>query len=311
VAAGRAVVGAAEAHLADTRARLAASVRVQLGRVAAARARAELAARGEALALQALGAAERRVQAGDAARVEVNSARIERARGARAALAADQEHLVARSELARLLGLEPGASPELAFGLEEAAAMPELEPAALVRDALAARRDLSAARLDLETAEAEAALAARSALPSPSLGVAFAREEGAQLLRGTLSLELPLFSRNQAERGVAGARVDQARVALAELERRIAREVLLAVAGLRSARRGVEAFDAAATAALEENLASATRAYGAGQIDFVRHQALTREALEARRERIDALEALNEAAASLGAAVQREVGWPH
>jgi cobalt-zinc-cadmium efflux system outer membrane protein len=306
VARERAAVAAAEARLADLRARAAAGVRVQFGRIAAARARAELAATSASLALQALQAAERRLQAGDAPRAEVNSARIERARALREGLRADQELLAARSELGRQLALEPGAPPEIAFALEDLALAPDAQPAELARDAVAGRRDVAAARLDLEAAEAEARLSARSALPAPALGVSFAREEGAQVVLGTLSLELPIFTRNQGERGATRARAEQARLALAEAERRASREVWLALERLRSARRGVEAFDAVTAAALEENLASAARAFGAGQIDFARYAWLTREALEARRERVDALEELNEAAAWLAVAEGRE-----
>ncbi len=43
-----------------------------------------------------------------------------------------------------------------------------------------------------------------------------------------------------------------------------------------------------------------------GQIDFVRYQLLRREALEARRDRIDALEALNRSEAQLERALGRE-----
>lgn len=311
MAAAQAAVGAAEARLADARARVAASVRVQLGRIAAAAAHAELASKAEALAQQAFGAAERRVLAGDAARVEVNGARIERARASRAALRAGQALLAAHAELAGLLAVEVGVLPEIAFALEEDAGAGGEEPTALAREALEARPDVRAARLDLAAAEAEATLAGRAALPAPSIGLSFAREEGAQVVRGTLSMDLPVSSRNQGERGIAAVRVEQARLGLAELERRVGSEVRLAVERLRSARRGVEAFDAAAAAALEDNLASAARAYGAGQIDFVRHQTLTREALEARGERIDALAELNEAAARLALALRRVADPAH
>jgi outer membrane protein, heavy metal efflux system len=299
VAAARAALGAADARLGATRARIAAEVRELLGRAAALRLRAEVAAEAQRLAEAGASAAEKRFRAGDVARIEVNSARLERGRATRAALEAEQDRLAAEAELELVLAVDAGTLPEIAFGLEgeRRALEPSLDE--LVREALASRRDVVAARLDVSAAEAEASLAARAAVPTPALGVSIAREENANVILGTLSFEVPLFARNQAERGVASTRVQQARVALAALERRTAQEVRLAAERVRASRRGLDAFDPETTAALGENLALVTKAYEAGQIEFVRYQLLRREALDARRDRIDALEALNRAEAQL------------
>jgi cobalt-zinc-cadmium efflux system outer membrane protein len=299
VASARAALGAAEARLIAAKVRVAAEVRELLGRVAGAGLRTEVAAEALGLAEQAARAAEKRFQAGDVARIEVNSARVERGRATRAAIVAEQERLAALAELELVLGTEPGTALEIAFGLEGESREAERGLGELVREALASRRDVAAARLDVTAAESEASLAARSAVPTPALGVSIAREEKANIVLGRLSIELPLFARNQAERGVASARVEQAQVALAALERRAAQEVRLAAERVRAARRMVAAFDPTTTAALAENLVLATKAYEAGQIDFVRYQLLRREALDARRDRIDALEALNRAAVQL------------
>lgn len=302
-AAARAALGAAEARLEAARARLASEVRELAGRAEAARLRAGLAEDARRLADDAVRAAERRAEAGDAARVEVNGARVERGRALRAALDAEQERAAARAELELLAGLEPGALPELSFTLEGAEAAAPAE--ALVPAALEGRRDVAAARLEVEAAEAEARLAGRATVPSPALGISVAREERADVVLGTLSLELPLFARQRAERGAAAARLDQARVAQAALERRVAAEVRLASERVRAARRLLEAFDPGLSAALAADLAAATRAYQDGQLDFVRWQLLRRDALEARRDRIDALEALNRASAQLDRALGR------
>jgi cobalt-zinc-cadmium efflux system outer membrane protein len=293
VAAARAALGAAEGRLASTRARVASEVRGLLGRVGAASMRAELAAEAQRLAEQAAKAAEKRFQAGDVARIEVNSARLERARATRAALEAEQERVAAVAELELVLASEPGTLPEIAFGLEDESRATERSLDELVREALASRPDVAAGRLDVAAAEAEASLATREVVPTPSLGVSIAREDEANVVLGTLSFELPLFARNQAERGVASARVQQARIALA---------------ALRPPRRVLDAFDPETNAAVAANLALVTKAYEAGQIDFVRYQLLRREALDARRDRIDALEALNRAEAQQERALGRRSG---
>ena len=306
VAAARAALGAAEARLAAARSRIATEVRELLGRAAAAALRVEVAAEAERLAGDAARAAEERFRAGDAARIEVSGARVERGRATRAAVQAEQERLAALAELELVLGAEPGAAGGIAFGLEGPGTASAADADALVREALALRRDLAAARLDVEAATAEERLAGRAAVPTPALGVSVAREEGADVVLGTLSFELPLFQRNRAERGAASARAQQARIALAALERRAAPEVRRAIEGVRAARRSLDAFDPETTAALAENLALVTRAYQAGELDLARYQLLRREALDARRERIDALEAVNEAEARLDRALGRD-----
>jgi cobalt-zinc-cadmium efflux system outer membrane protein len=308
VAVARAALGAAEGRLAATRARIAADVRELAGRAEAARLRAEIAVEARRLAEEAAQAAERRFQAGDVARIEVNGARVERARATRAALEAERDHDAALGELELVLGLEPGARPEIAPALNAHGRATERSLDELVREALSTRRDVAAARLDVDAAAAEERVAVRSVVPAPALGVSVARDEGANVVLGTLAFELPLFARNQAERGVASARVQQARTALAALERRAAQEVRLAADRVRAARRALEAFDPQTVAALAENLVLVSNAYQAGQIDFVRFQLLRREALDARRDRIDVLEALNGAEAQLERALGHEPG---
>lgn len=308
IAAARASLAAARARLGATRARVAAELRDLFGRVAAARLRAAVAAEGQRLAAAAATASERRLQAGDAARIEVNSARIELGRATRAAVEAEQELAGAGAELELVLELEAGQASAVAFDLElerPAGGDAERPVDVLVQEAVATRSDLAAARLDVDAAVAEQSLASRAAVPAPAVGVSFAREERADVILGTLSFELPVFARAQAERGAASARVEQARIALAALERRAAQEVRLAAERLRAARRTLDAFDAPTLAALGENLALAARAHESGQLDLVRYQLLRREALEARRDRVDALEALHRAGAQLERALGR------
>ncbi len=305
LAATRASVGAAEARLAATRSRVAAEVREALGRASAASQRAAIALESQRFSEQAAAAAERRFQAGDVARIDVNSARVERGRAARGALEAEQERLAAVAELELLLGFEPGMAPEVAPGLEDGSSLPESPLDDLVREALASRRDIAAARLDVAAAEEEASLAARSVIPSPALGISVAREEKATIVLGTLSIELPVFGRNQGERGATVARVQQTRIVVAALERRVTQEVRLAAERARSVRRLLDSYDPATAAALTEDLALATRAYVAGRIEFLRYQQVRRDAVDARRDRIDAVEALNRAAAQLDRALGR------
>lgn len=296
--ASRAALHAAEARLVARRAEVVAEVRDLFGRLAAATALAEIAEDALRIARQGAGAAEKRFEAGDAAQLEVNSARFDAGRAARAALDAAQRRSAIAAELEVALALDTGERADIAFDLAAHPDGPERPLDELLREGLSRRADIAAARLDVAAAEAGRALAARAAVPTPSLGVSFAREEDAHVVLGTLSVELPLFARNQAERGVASARLDQARAALAHAERRAVRDIRLAVERLRAAREAVQALESAAATA-SETLTLVTRAYQAGQIEFTRYVLLRREAIEVRRDHVDALEALNRAKAQL------------
>ncbi|MGB8929807.1 MAG: hypothetical protein WCC48_01010, partial [Anaeromyxobacteraceae bacterium] len=69
--------------------------------------------------------------------------------------------------------------------------------------------------------------------------------------------------------------------------------------------RMVDAVEPAMPGALAADLALATRAFAAGQLDLLRYQQARRDAIDARLERIAALEALNRAAAQLERALGR------
>ncbi len=120
-----------------------------------------------------------------------------------------------------------------------------------------------------------------------------------QILQGTLGISLPLFQRNQAARGISAARVAQAERTLQALERAVRLEVRLSIERLSAAQAAVEADSGGVLAALEENLALVNEAYRAGKVDFFELLIIRREALDARRASIEALEELNAARAQL------------
>jgi cobalt-zinc-cadmium efflux system outer membrane protein len=170
---------------------------------------------------------------------------------------------------------------------------------ALLRTALERRQDLAAAREELEAARAEARLAAREAWPSPRVGVAWAEEEDARIVRGGLAIDLPVFQRNQAGRGVSRAQAEQAVRAVEALERAIRAEVVVAVERHRSAVAAAQAFGGTAIASVAENLELMNEAYRAGKVNLFELLVIRREALEARTAYLGALEELAAAEAEL------------
>jgi cobalt-zinc-cadmium efflux system outer membrane protein len=296
--AARELVGAAEARLEMRRVEIAAEVRTAFHRALAAGEQAKLAAEAFELADEAVKAAEARQRSGAASTIEVNTARIALGASLRQRSEAEQRRASAIGALIVLLGLDAREGFTLKGSLEPGASEP-VDGEKLVAAALERRPDLAAARRELDAARAEARLAAREALPNPRVGVSYAEEEGAQVLRGGLAIDLPVFQRNQAGRGVAGARVEQAARAAEALERTIRAEVMVAVERQRTAATAARSFGGAAITSAHENLQLVNEAYRAGKVDLFQLLVIRREALDARTAHLSALEELAAAEAEL------------
>ncbi|WP_242335788.1 TolC family protein [Anaeromyxobacter sp. SG66] len=295
-----------EARLAARRVGLASEVRASFARVLAAERLIALAREDLTVARDAVHAVERRFELGATTQLEVNAARVEGARAARAVAVASRRQASALSELRTLLGSEPGTPLELAGALPRAIRAAPLDTEGLVNRALSARTDLVAARRELAAAESEVRLARRESLPAPAIGGRYSREEGADIVLGTLTFELPVFNRNQGGRGVASARVARAEAEVAAAERRVREEVRLAVSRLETAAEAAQAFEGEALAGAAANVTLATKAYDAGKIGVAELLLIRRGAVEARREHVEALAELAEAEAELARAMGSE-----
>ena len=305
IEAARADLGAAEARLRALRVEVAARAREGFGGALAAEQRARLAEEALAVARQGVSAAEERFEAGAAALLEVNTARVELGRMGRERGEAERRLAEALADLNLLLGVDP-ATPVAPHGeLEHDAAVPE--EAALLAAALANRPELEAGRQTLEAARAEARLAARERLPVPRLGASYSREEESdtRIVQGLLSFEVPLFQRNRAARGVAAARVAQAEAAMAATDRQVRQEVTTALARVEAARSAAAGYASDVVKAMQDNMELATESYRAGKIDFLQLLQIRRQSLDARREHIGVLEELNAAMAALDRATGR------
>jgi cobalt-zinc-cadmium efflux system outer membrane protein len=294
----RRIVAAAEARLEMRRVEVAAEVREAFFRALAAGEQAKLAAEAFEVANEAMEAADARVRSGAAAQMEVNAARVAVGRAARERAEADRRRSAAVGSLIVLLGLD-AREPFRLRGQLTPDPGGEADGEAILRSALERRQDLAAARLELEAARAESRLAGREALPSPRVGVAYAEEEDARIVRGGVAVDLPVFQRNQAGRGVARAQAEQAERAVEALERTIRAEVMVALERQRSAVAAAQAFAGATVASLAENLQLVNEAYRAGKVNLFELLVIRREALEARTSYLSALEELAAAQAEL------------
>ncbi len=300
--AAEAALLAARARLQNERAEVVARARTSFAAVLAAQARVEVAGAAVSFANRSLDAARDRMTAGAASQIDVNAALVELGRAQREYLGARQRLVVERAHLAALLGLDPREDLEVAGALEptkgQNAEVASTDEAA-IQLALKQRADLAAARAALEAARAESSLANRSALPTPSLGVGYTRETRENVIQGLLSVPIPVFSQGQAERGAANARVRQAEIELGSVERRIMGETRVAVQRLAAAREIVHAYQSQVGEAAQQNVGLVQEGYRAGKLDLFQLLLIQRDALDARRSYIDALEELAAAAAEL------------
>jgi cobalt-zinc-cadmium efflux system outer membrane protein len=307
--AARAALASAEARYQARRVELAAETRETFARALAAERLLTVAREARELAGTVEAAAARRLEVGEASQIEVNSARVEVGRSAGEVAEAVRRREAALAELRLLTAIDPASDLVLAGELAPLAplALSEgAEPSSFLAVAREQRPDLRAAREDLQAAAAERRLAGREALPKPRLGARFEREGEEDAILGTLSFDLPLLNRNQAGRGVAGARLAQAQRALEAAERRVSQEVRLALARLEAARDAARAFEGEVVRAMEENLRLVATAYQAGKIGLFELLVLRRDALDARRGRIRAQEDLVSAEAQLLRALGQE-----
>lgn len=295
---------AARADLEAARNGLVAEVRTAWGHALAARSQVAAAERADKLAQEALDAATQRFESGATNRLELNAARTEAATArrqlsiAQSALASAQAALRLRLGLpsSNSLQLDPAALDQVADA--EQAETP-LDAEALIREALAGRPELRAAQLRLEAAASAVTLADRDALPSPAFGAAYRHEADEQVVVGQLAIPLPVFDRNQAQRGQARAEQTLAQRGLEALQRQVRLEVQTALEQYRAAISAAQMTRGEALQAAEENLQLATEAYQAGKIDFLQLLVVRRAALEERRAAIEAAEDLHHARAQL------------
>lgn len=301
----RARIDAASAQQSMTAARLkarrveiASAVRSAFARALAAEQRYSVSREMLDLSRQVAMAAAKKHEIGSGSRIDLNTARVEVARAAQELNTSIRARAGVFAELRLLLALDPTTELRLEETQPPVPAV-AADDEALVMQALATRADLVAAKHAIDVATADQRFAAREWIPRPRVGARYEREEGDQVLRGTLTFDLPAFNQNQAQRGVAAAQLVQVERAAEAAERRVRQEVLLAAMRLRSAQEAAQAFEHEVVAAMDENLSLVGTAYQVGKLTLFEALVLRRNTLEARRGYIEAQEQLRTAQAQM------------
>jgi outer membrane protein, heavy metal efflux system len=310
---------AAAARLAVAEAQLDFDVARAYATAVAAERRATLAEQAAGAFTDAERVSDRRLAAGDVSGYAARRLRLEAARYASLRAEAALARRTARIALASLIGARADTlALPLTLGdsaVRAASSLPDADSLRAV--AVRSRAELRAAVLEADAAAAEARLAARERIPSPTLAAGYKHERVEDGVTGSsgaslsgfvagISLPLPLFDRRQGAVEAATAETRRRQAETDALRVRVAREVDEAAESLRA----VEAQVAALAPELGEGSRSAMRAvqaaYAEGEITLVEWL----DAVRAYQEAESSYATLQAEAAVRRAALERAVGTP-
>ena len=288
--AARRSLAAVRAEIQDTQVRVRAEVEAAFARVLLLQRRLVSEERNMQLAEQAAAAVGKRVDAGEDSRLDGNLARVEAERARNQVSTVREQLIEARARLAALVQLVPSQLPEAVGEL------PERIPGYRLEDLLlraAERPELLALSEREAAAESRLKLERASVFPDVTVGLTTAREGPPEMRERvtmlSVTLPLPLFNRNRA--GIGRARTERD---LAQIERRTA--VRNGEAAIRELWQRLVSLEArlgrlasAVLPKLDENFNLSTKAYRAGEIGILQLVLVNRQALDARRDFLEAL----------------------
>jgi cobalt-zinc-cadmium efflux system outer membrane protein len=226
-------------------------------------------------------AAERRFALGDVAMLDVNAARIERARRDADIRDLEARRLEALGRLASLVGL-----PVVSAIVDEAPPPPPAEIDRLLA-AVDARPELRAIDAGIRRAQAQLQLASAAGRPTFGASARYEREEGSHVLVGGLTVTLPAFNRGQDVRAESSARLERLRFDRAALAGAWTVRIRAMRLAWQVQHLALDAFERDALPAVADNDGLARRSYETGQISLVDWMVLRREALEVRSELLE------------------------
>jgi cobalt-zinc-cadmium efflux system outer membrane protein len=266
------------ASVEDERRRVLRDVAVLFERALGADERRQLLAHAADVAAELLRTAERRLNAGEVALLDVNTAQVAASRARADVRDAEAEQAERLGQLRALLGLDPRESVVLSGSLGE---QPRYHLDTLLARALD-RPDLRALAAEVREGEAEVRLGEARRWPDVGVRVGYRQEEGADIPLSGLSLTLPLFVHGQQERATGSARARRARLALDAAQRATEAEVRAAFEAYQRELEAVDELERNALPVLDESERLAARSYELGQISLPALLLVRREVVEAR-----------------------------
>lgn len=305
-AAADAALTGLRAEIEAMRLRVGAQVAQSFYRVLALQQRVEVETHAVRLFESTAAAVQKRRAAGEDTKLDANVAAVEAERARNQLATVSEQLLDARTELATLVQMPPDRVPAAAGDLDEGATAPALE--ALLRDldlqprlrAVVAREASARARLNLERA---------SRYPDITVGVNVGRE-GPGVARERLTMlsvtvPLPFFKNNATGIGQAATELETAQIERQATERENRAQVLALWNKLQSLQSRVRRVRESVLPTLEDNQQLSLKSQRAGQIGLLELIVVNRQAIDARRDLIDALAELQSVRNALEAAAGR------
>lgn len=305
-AAGKRVT-AAERRVDDARRVVSLEARLAYVELALAERRVALLDSAATFAERLAEVARRQREAGEIGRLELNAALLEGARQRSAAERALADLGAAAVDLARLLAIETDSVPRT-VGLPPVPDARLPDDSVLIEIASRRRPDLQAADFELRGARQDVTAATLGLVPSLDLVGFTAREEDADLLGVSVGLSVPLFHRQQSERGIERAERAAARAELGAARRRVRADVRAAAARYRAARSAERRFEAEVLQAATENVGLAERAFEAGKVGIAEVILLRTAAVSTQLEYLDVLREAHRGWFGLAAALDMPPG---
>jgi len=303
-----AALAALQAEIDDRRRQVRAEVAQQFYRVLALQQRLQLEAQAVQLFDSTAAAVQKRRAAGEDTKLDANVTAVEAERARNQLAQVDEQLMEARGELAEKIQLPPERIAAVAGDLSTLAeALPYGLDTLLARVldqprlvAAGAREDSARARLKLEQA---------SRYPDVTLGMNVGREGPSmgreRLTTLTVSLPLPLFKRNAAAIGQATTELSQAEIERAAAIRDVQAQVRILWSKLDSLKRRVARLRDVVLPALADNQQLSLKSQRAGEIGLLELIVFNRQALDARRDLIEALTDLQ----TTRLALEMAAGW--
>lgn len=286
----RARINAANEGVAGAEARLVAAQRDAVRQAAVAfldaqylQQQAAQLADAVTLAAEVLQVAQRRLALGDVAALDVNTARVERARLESERVGIEAERLISLGTLGEVLGLQ--AIPAVTVDTDA----PQTRTIEALLAAIDARPELRAIDADIRQAEAHLALGKATSKPQWGLSARYDRDEGDHVVLGGLVVTLPLFNKGQDLNADATARIASLRAERISIANGWAVVVRARLQALTRLRQSLDVMERDALPAAIDNEGLARRSYETGQISVVDWIVLRREAMQVRREHLERL----------------------
>ena len=226
-------------------------------------------------------------QAGDVSALEVNLAEVEASKARSDLIAAERAFGESRLSLQGLTGGGAAPLPPVEGQVvPEITVLPDKEP---LKQAMAERPDMKAAMVEVERTGRADALVRREAIPNPSFGGFYNRDELRSEVGVILSVSIPLFDRKQSQKREARARLEQARIRKAGIGLTAEREFEQEYGALASALRQFAVYKGEILARALENLDLLNLAFKEGKISFFDVRLAQRDAIDLRLAYLDTL----------------------